>query len=348
MTAVHVVVPDGIDDPARPSGGNTYDRHVCRELGAIGFSVHEHPVSGGWPRPDAASLGRLGDVIERIPGDAVVLLDGLIASTAPGVLVPEARRLRLVVLVHMPLGHRPVDDAARPRERDVLESAAAVVTTSAWTRRRLLDLYPLPGDRVHVAEPGADAAELARGTEAGGALLCVAAVTFDKGHDVLLDALQMISAESWRCVCVGGLERDRTFVETLRRHALGDRVDFAGPRTGVDLDRSYAAADLLVLASRAETYGMVVTEALARGVPVLATDVGGVTEALGHAADGARPGMLVPPDDAASLAAALRTWLDDPDLRARWRRAARERRASLSGWSTTASVLARVLIGASR
>ena len=112
VTAVHVVVPDGIDDPARPSGGNVYDRHVCRGLSALGWSVHEHAVPGGWPRPDAASFAALAGVVERIPDDAVVLLDGLIASTAPEVLVPQARRLRLVVLVHMPLGHRPADDEA--------------------------------------------------------------------------------------------------------------------------------------------------------------------------------------------------------------------------------------------
>ena len=125
-------------------------------------------------------------------------------------------------------------------------------------------------------------------------------------------------------------------------------MDLAGPRTGADLDRSYAAADLMVLASRAETYGMVVTEALARGLPVLAADVGGVPEALGHGADGTRPGLLVPPDDPQALGAALRAWLGDAGLRARWRRAARERRESLPGWSTTASVLAGVLAGASR
>ncbi len=83
VTAVHVVVPDGIDDPARPSGGNTYDRHVCRELSSLGWSVHEHAVPGCWPRPDAASFAALADVVERIPDDAVVLLDGLIASTGP-------------------------------------------------------------------------------------------------------------------------------------------------------------------------------------------------------------------------------------------------------------------------
>jgi glycosyltransferase involved in cell wall biosynthesis len=344
VTAVHVVVPDGIDDPGRPSGGNVYDRHVCHGLGSIGWSVQEHAVPGSWPRPDAASCAALADVVRRIPDDAVVLLDGLVASTAPEVLVPQASRLRLVVLVHMPLGGA--------RERAVLSAAAAVVTTSAWTRRRLLELYPLAADRVHVAEPAVDAADLAAGTADGGALLCVAAVTSDKGHDVLLAALATATDLSWHCTCVGSLDREPAFVDGLRRRALegglGDRVSFAGPLTGADLDRAYAAADLLVLASRAETYGMVVSEALARGVPVVAAEVGGLTEALGHGADGVRPGLLVPPDEPAALGAALRAWLGDAELRGRLRRAARERRASLPGWSTTTAVLSGVLAGASR
>lgn len=354
MTVVHVVVPDGIDDPDRPSGGNAYDRHLCRGLTSIGWSVDEHAVAGGWPRPDAASFAALDDVIQRIPDDAVVLLDGLVASASPEVLVPQARRLRLVVLVHMPLGDRPADDAAgdaRMRERAVLSVAAAVVTTSAWTRRRLLGLYRLPADRVHVAEPAVDAADLATGTATGEALLCVAAVTFDKGHDVLLDALATMTDLSWRCACVGSLERDPAFVEALRGRSvargLGDRVCFPGPRTGADLDRTFAAADVMVLASRAEAYGIVVIEALARGLPVVATDVGGLTEALGHDAAGTRPGLLVPPDNPEALGAALRAWLGDAELRGQLRRAARERRKSLSRWSTTTSVIAGVLAGVS-
>ena len=354
MKAVHVVVPDGIDDPARPSGGNTYDRRVCRGLASLGWSVHEHAVPGFWTYPDAASFDALAAAVERIPDGAVVLLDGLIASTAPEVLVPQSRRLRLVVLVHMPLGHRPANDAAdqiRRRERAVLSAAAAVVTTSAWSRRRLLELYSLPARRVRVAEPGVDAAELATATDAGGALLCVAPVTFEKGHDVLLDALATMMDLSWRCVCVGSLDRDAAFVQRLRSAArdvgLGDRVCFTGPRSGARLDRSYAAADLMVLPSRAETYGMVVTEALARGLPVVAAEVGGVTEALGHGADGIRPGLLVPPDDPATLAGALRAWLGDVELRKRLRQAARERRESLRGWSTTTSAIAGVIGGAS-
>jgi glycosyltransferase involved in cell wall biosynthesis len=344
VTAVHVVVPGGIDDPARPSGGNTYDRRVCRGLAAIGWSVHEHAVPGCWPRPDAASRAALADVIRRIPDNAVVLLDGLVASTAADVLVPQSDRLRLVVLVHMPL--------RQPSEHAVLAAAAAVVTTSAWARSVLLELYSLPADRVRVAEPGVDPADIASGTPSAGALLCVAAVTAGKGHDVLLDALSATADLHWRCVCVGSLDREPAFVEQLRSRTrdggLSGRVCFPGPQSGPELDRSYATADVLLLASRAETYGMVVTEALARGLPVLATEVGGLPEALGHGADGIRPGLLVPPGDAAALGAALRAWLGDPGLRLRLRRAAHERRGSLAGWPATTSVLAGVLAGASR
>ena len=352
---VHVLVPEGINDPARPSGGNAYDRRVCRELGALGWAVHQHAIAGAWPRPGAAGQAALARAVGRIPDGAVVLLDGLIASAAAEALVPHARRLAQVVLVHMPLGHRPPDGeagAVRAREREVLAAAAAVVTTSAWTRRRLHELYALPADRVHVAEPGVDTAGLAPGTAAGDALLCVAAVTPDKGHDVLLEALATTTDLPWRCACVGSLDRDPAFADGVRRatrtKGLGDRVRFAGPRTGPQLDRAYAAADLLVLASHAETYGMVVTEALARGLPVLAAEVGGVTEALGHGEDGTRPGLLVPAGDPAALGAALRAWLGDAALRGRLRRAARERRASLRAWPATASVLAGVLAGAAR
>jgi glycosyltransferase involved in cell wall biosynthesis len=331
---VHVIVPDGVDDPARPSGGNTFDRRVCDGL-AAGWEVHVH---------EAPSHDALAAALVRIPDGAVVLLDGLIASPAPDVLVPVADRLRLVVLVHMPFGDE--------REGAVLSAAASVVTTSAWARRVLLELYSLPADRVHVAEPGADAADLAPGTASGGALLSVAAVIPGKGHDVLLDALAMLNGRPWHCLCVGSLERDPGFAERLRRRALNGGIDgrvrFAGPRTGADLARSYRAADLLVLPSRGETYGMVVTEALARGLPVVASEVGGVPEALGQGADGIRPGLLVPPDDPDALGDALRAWLEDADLRRRLRRAARERRESLSRWSTTTSVVADVLVGAAR
>jgi len=339
VRGLHFIVPEGIDDPARPSGGNAYDGRVCRGLAASGWTVHMHEIPGSWPLPDAQALEALGEAVAAIPDGALVLLDGLVGSTAPDVLLPEAERLRLVALVHMPLG--------RESEGTVLSAAASVLTTSAWARRAVLELYSLPGDRVHVAEPGVDHAELAQGTATAGGLLSVAAVIPGKGHDVLVEALAPLTNLSWQCLCVGSLERDPAFVERVRSRAadggIAGRLRFPGPQVGADLARSYANADLLVLPSRTETYGMVVAEALARGLPVVAAEVGGVPEALGHGDDGTRPGLLVSPDDPVALSDALRAWLEDAELRRRLRRAARERRESLGDWSTTTSVVGDVL-----
>ncbi|MEV0879079.1 glycosyltransferase family 4 protein [Micromonospora echinofusca] len=341
MATVHVVLPNDIDDPAEPSGGNGYDRQLCRGLAAAGWMVREHAVPGDWPHPDRAARAGLAEVLAGLPDASPVLLDGLVASCVPEVLTTHARRLRVVVLVHLPLEHE--DEAA------ALAAAVAVVTTSEWTRRRLLDRYALPPDRVHVARPGVDPALPAPGSTTGGNLLCVAAPTPHKGHDVLVEALSTVADLPWSCVCVGPLTRDPGFVAALRRrvggHGLDDRVRLVGPRTGAALDAAYAAADLLVLPSRRETYGMVVTEALARGVPVLATAAGGLPEALGRAPGGAAPGLLVPPDDPTALAGALRRWLGEPALRRALRRAARARRHTLDDWAVPATAVGAVLAG---
>lgn len=184
---------------------------------------------------------------------------------------------------------------------------------------RLVAHHGLAPERVHVAAPGADIAPLASGTDGVSRLLCVAAVTPRKGQHRLIEALATVTDLPWSCVCVGGLTQDPTYVAQLRglieKYGLGDRLHLAGPQAGAELDASYAAADLMVLTSYAETYGMAVTEALARGIPVLATDVGGLPEAVGRAPDGGVPGILVPPENPAALAAELRGWFGEADVR---------------------------------
>jgi glycosyltransferase involved in cell wall biosynthesis len=339
VNTVHVVLPGDVDDATVPSGGNIYDRRVCERL-----DVRELPVEGAWPRPDDLARTRLARALDALPDGALVLADGLVACGVPEIFVPRARRLRLAVLVHMPLadetGLAPdVAAALDVRERQTLAAAAAVVTTSPWAARRLAGHHGLTAE-VHVVPPGTDPAPLAGGTDGASRLLCVASVTPLKAQDVLIEALATVEG-SWELVCAGALSRAPAYVarveDLLVRRGLTDRVRLAGPLTGKELDAAYAEADLVVLASRAETYGMVVAEALARGVPVLATAVGGVPDTLGPA------GVLVPPGDAAALAGALRRWLGDPGLRDRLRAAARHRRTGLDGWDTTARRMAAVL-----
>jgi glycosyltransferase involved in cell wall biosynthesis len=342
MTTVSVVLPGGVDDPGTPSGGNRYDRQVCDGL-ARTWDVHEIAVPGPWPQRTRSAVDALAGALHRLPDGTTVLLDGLVAGAVPEVLEPAAARLRLVVLVHLPLSDEtglPAHEAARlaALERRTLHAAAEVITTSEAAARRIADLYGVPPHRLHVVPPGVAPAPLAEGSPAGDRLLCVAAVIPRKGQDVLLDALARLDDVPWSCVCVGTRDRAPGFPEVSN-----GRVDFVGPRTGEALDAAYADADLLVLPSRAETYGMVVTEALARGIPAMATDVGGVPEALGAAPDGTRPGVLVPPADPAALAAELRRWLTDPEWRDRLRAAARSRRDHLPDWDDTVRRVRKVL-----
>lgn len=346
VSSVSVVVPTGVDDPTRPSGGNTYDQRVVAGLRARGWVVRTWEVPGPGTRPDAAARAALGVVLAGIPDRSVVLLDGLVASGQPEVLVPEGRRLRVVVLVHLPLGVG-ADAAQRVGERAVLLSAAAVVVTSSWTRDWLSNAYALPHSRIHVVAPGVESAAVASSGSAGSRLLCVGAVTPTKGQDVLVEALAELADLDWTCRCVGSPAIEPAFVERARTRVasagLGDRFLFVGPRVGADLDAAYAVSDLVVVPSRTETYGMVVTEALARGLPVVGSDVGGLPEALGETPSGERPGLLVPAGDTRALADALRSWLTDAGVREGLRHAAGERRTTLSDWSVTTDGLSRVL-----
>ncbi|QKG20911.1 glycosyltransferase family 4 protein [Actinomadura verrucosospora] len=342
------VVPGGIDDPDAPSGGNVYDRRLARALVAAGRPVQEIAAPGAWPRPDAEDRAGLGRSLDALPDGTVVLLDGLVACGVPDVVVPHASRLRLAVLVHMPLVDEG-DAHLDALERATLRAAAAVVATSPWAMKRLIRHHGLDPARVHAVTPGVDPAPLAAGTDGASRLLCVASVTPRKGHDVLVEALARVAGLPWSCVCAGPLHRDAAHVERVRgliaRHRLGDRVHLAGPLTGPRLAAAHDAADLAVLPTRSETYGMVVTEALAHGTPVLASDVDGVPGALGRAPDGTAPGLLVPPADPGALAAALRRWLLDPGLRDRLRTAARRRRGEPAGWDDASRRMAAVLDG---
>ncbi|WP_137121503.1 glycosyltransferase family 4 protein [Segeticoccus rhizosphaerae] len=355
MNRVEVVVPGDVDDPRRPSGGNVYDRRLCRELGATGWTVHEHAVPGRWPRPRPGDLAALRAVVAGLPAGAIVLVDGLVACCTPEVLLPHAERLRLVVLVHQLLvdalpARSAAATAVGEKEGAVLRAAEAVVVTSGWTRDRALHRHGLDPARLHLAEPGCDPSPLAAGTASGGRLLCVGVVAPHKGQDVLLAALERTDSSAWGCTFVGNLDHDRPFVGRLERRVaaagLGPRVRFTGALTGPALAEHYARTDLLVVPSRAESYGMVAAEAMAHGIPALVSDVGGLPATIGRGNPAGPAGMVVPPGDARALASALHEWLTEPALRERLRDAAHHRGRHLSTWPATAGKIALALQGA--
>ena len=346
---VHVVVPEGFDNPGRPTGGNVYDRRVCAGLAEAGWDVLVTTVAAAWPVPGSGARADLARIVSAIPDGEIVLIDGLIASPAAAQLLPHAGRIRMTVLLHMPLAtvldtHH--DASAQRSERVVLRAATGVVVTSEWTRRQVLARYAIPAHQVHVARPGADRVA-APARPVRGRLICVGVLGRHKGQDLLVEALADLAERDWHCVLAGPLDRDPAYVGQVQARitclGYGQRIRLSGILTGAALSHAYTTADLLVAPSRSETYGMAVTEALAHGLPVIAAAVGGLPEALGSTADGTRPGQLVPPGDPAALAATLADWLGDERHRRRLRAAARLRRSTLRSWEHTTQEIATAL-----
>jgi glycosyltransferase involved in cell wall biosynthesis len=338
VTPVRFVVPAGIDDQAHPSGGNRYDRMLAAELVRAGWDVRLLRVGDG-PGSEARDLT---EALTALAPEDTVLVDGLLATAAPAVVAAHAPRLRVVILLHM-LAPGTGEPPGYPA---VLDSAQAVITTSEWTRRRLLDAgYPEQG-RVHAAPPGVERAVPVATSPSGSRLRCVAALVPHKGQDVLIDSLSQIRSLDWTCDLVGAADLDPAFTQRLheqvRTSGMAHRVRFLEPPEASSIRDLYDGADLLVLPSLVESYGMVVTESIACGLPVIAADTGGVAEAMGMVG-GRRPGLLVAPGETTALAEALEAWLTGPALRGELTAAALERRRGLPAWEATGAVAARVL-----
>ena len=334
------------------TGGYEYDRQITRALRAYGVTVNVVALDGSYPAPTAAARAHATQVLAAIPNEELVMVDGLAFGAMADEAAGEARRLRLVALVHHPLadetGRAPDEAAAlKDSETRALATTRLVVVTSPATGRRLAD-FGVPANRVLVIEPGTEPAALARGSGGGSNntggvhLLCVATLIPRKGHDALLRALAELTDLPWRLTCVGSgdLHPSTTaaLLQFVRERGLENRVAFAGEVDGDHIDAYYDAADVLVMPTRYEGYGMAVAEGLARGLPVVSTATGAIGDLVGTDA-----GLLVPVDDQAALTHALRTVIADPVSRAHLREGALRVRARLSTWHDSAARLAGAL-----
>ncbi|MDY7116871.1 glycosyltransferase family 4 protein [Halomonas sp. SSL-5] len=327
-------------DPGQLTGGYVYDARIVAALRVRGRSVAVVGLAGRFPEPDARARASMAEALAALPDGARVVIDGLAMGGLPEVVAPHADRLAIVALVHHPLADESGLPAATRRrlldsESRALALARRVIVTSTFTARGL-GRHGVAPERVQVVEPGVDPAPLAASaldleTLGPRRLLCVATLIPRKGHDVLLEALAGLSRRDWRLEVVGSHQRDpdhaARLVEAAQHHGLAGHIVWAGERDAAGLAAAYHRAELFVLPSRYEGYGMVVTEALARGLPVLTTTGGALVDTLPPEA-----GLAVPPDDAPALAEALAAWLDDAGLRRRLRRGARQARSGLADW----------------
>lgn len=343
MAEVDFAVPGPLDSP---TGGYAYARRLIEHLPRHGFEVRYLALPETYPRPSEADLARTARLFSDTKPDAVLLIDGLAYGAMPPGLVAGLDR-RIVALVHHPLGLEPGLTPAQQaeliaNEAQALAHAARVVVTSPLTGRLLAADYNVSVERIVVAEPGTDPAGRARGTGSPVELLAVGAVSPRKGFPLLVTALKGLADLDWHLTIAGSLDRDPAAARVLQQAVvdagLGARVTLAGALGGDALEDLYARADLFVSPSLYEGYGMALAEALAHGLPLVASTGGAAVETVPDAA-----ALKVPPGNAAALADALRRAIADPDLRARLADAAWEAGQNLPRWPETASRIAGVL-----
>jgi glycosyltransferase involved in cell wall biosynthesis len=342
---VAFAVPGHLDTP---TGGYVYDRRIITELRGLDYVIEVINLGDGFPRPSGETKAAALATLEGLPAGLPTILDGLAYGVLPDLAGNFCKARSVIALVHHPLALETglsEDEVAalRTSERIALAGASRVIVTSEATARLLASDYGVPRAKITVARPGVDRVAPARRKEAGPvALLSVGSLVPRKGYDVLIAALAAVADLDWRIVIAGPRDRDQATAERIATQikALGldARVTLAGAVAPDRLAALYSTADLFVLASRFEGYGMAFTEAIGYGLPVIGTNAGAIPEAVPEGA-----GLLVPPDDVAALAAALRRLIGDRGERERLAAAARAAAVQLPTWQATAGRVAAVI-----
>ena len=333
-------------DLAALTGGYAYDREIIARAPAFGMPIEHLALPQGFPAPSPDDLRETARVLRALAPDDLLVVDGLaFGAFTPDLLAVLPRRT--VALVHHPLaletGLSP-GDARRlaASERVALSHAAHVIVTSPTTKDLLIADYGVGDARITVAVPGVAPARRARGSGGGLHILAVGSVTPRKGHDVLVTALAGLAALDWRLTIVGSLERAPEHAQALARQivtqGLSSCIVLAGEVDDAGLDAFYESADVFVMPSLYEGYGMVLGEAMARGLPVVATTGGAAAQTV---PDGAA--LKVAPGDPVALADALAYLISDKALRARLSDAAFAAGQALPSWDDTARIVAGVL-----
>jgi glycosyltransferase involved in cell wall biosynthesis len=318
------IVPGRLD---QLTGGYLYDRHIVEGLRARGRTVRVVDLVAGGPAPQLTSLA----------DGTVTVIDGLALPGLAQVIAAEAQRLRLVAFVHGPLAQETDLSSAAAKQAAAVEAATLSrvrgVLCPSRSTAAAIESYGIAADRIAIVPPGTAPPKPPAPPWRGSvrALLCVANLLPHKGHAVLIEALAQIRDLEWTLLCIGSLERDpdtaQDICQMISAAGLERCITLAGEHPPQAVEAAYRAADLFVLPSFHEGYGMVYAEAMAHGLPVIATTAGAIPETVPHAA-----GLLVAPGDPLALAQALRLLITQPAVAARLAAGSRAAGARLPGW----------------
>ena len=331
-------------DTGRKTGGYLYNGRVISGLCKRGFEIKNVVACGASPDEQRKAASRLGSTFDPSRFDAIVVDALARIAVAPHVDRWLASR-PVVALVHELPSVAGGETVARERGyEEPLLRADRLVAVSDHGKNVLQDRGVSPG-RIHVVPPGFDGIRAGGGPHPRGGgpvrALCVAQWIPRKGILTLVEAWTLRERKGAVLELIGEPDTDPDYAARVRaaiEAAPQSSIVVSGRVDDAALRASYAAADLFVLPSRYEGYGIVYAEALSFGLPILACDVGPVPDLVGREA-----AVLIRPDDKEALSAALDLLLGDPTLRASMSAAARRRASRLPRWKDTVAGFEQVL-----
>ncbi len=302
-------------------------------------------LAGAFPLVNAVARDSARTAWNRLPTNTKPLIDGLALPAFEGfedVLDAHAT----VGLIHHPVsmetGLSHADEAMLAAiEHRLFRSLRRLIVTSETTAATLSTRFQLSSDNIRVIVPGTDDAPRSPGSN-GCELLSIGTLVPRKGHDVLLRAMAALADLAWQMTIVGSPDRDPAHARGLLALAenlnIDHRVRFAGELVGDALDAVWRGADIFALATYYEGYGMVIAEALKRGLPVVVTDGGAAGTLITQGA-----GCVSPIGDAELLAHALRPLISDGSKRRDMARGAWQAGQSLPSWDEQSALFAAAL-----
>lgn len=337
-------------DLGTPTGGYGYDRRIISGLRANGWEVETVSLGGGFPYPSKETLANAEHVLFEQPENSLVLIDGLAFGVMPEFAQKFSCNLRLIALVHHPLcqenGLSPEQASSLlSSEKAALQHVEKVIVTSPATAEQVTRLFGVPTCQISTIVPGTDIPDpVVRKPSDTVNLLSVGTVVPRKGYDLLFNALSGVSHQNWHLSIVGGTDADPSCYNALVKMAedleLSDRISFHGGIPERALTEFYQSADVFVLASRYEGYGMAYTEAMAHGLPVIGSGAGAVEGTLASGA-----ALYCGIEDVDALQGALNQLISGPEKRSNLALLAREAAQKLPSWQDAAAEFERVLLG---
>lgn len=345
MSKFLFIIPGDIN---LPTGGYRYDKAILEQWKNAGIEYELISLEGNYPFPSEEEKLLAMKQVNGLASADIAVIDGLAGGVLPEFIKNLSAHMPVVSLLHHPLClenglEYETAKALEVSEQESLKSVSHVITTSDETRYMVNTLFGIPLEEISSVLPGVNRERMAIGSgRPQKNLLCVGSIIERKGHKTLIQALSHLSHLNWHLDCVGAMDFDVELAQEIKalitKHELTDRVTLHGSVTDEAVSEAYHKADLFVLPSLYEGYGMVYAEAIVRGLPVIGTTAGAIPDTVPETC-----GMLVEPGNSKALAKAIEEMLSSAEVLESYKQGAIKAEPSFPTWQQSANAFYEIL-----